>query len=789
MRINKIECEQFAGLHDREYDFENGLNLLIGENESGKSSLVDLMYHLFFQGAIIDGRKDKDFKDRYFPKTTGKIQGDTIDGTIRFETEEGTYKLKKEWSGKDGGAKLTMPDGTTIRDNNKINEVLIEILGYGKGIYDELIFASQRRPQTILQGLLGNSSSESITELSASLTKAVMETGGIAIDNVENEMSEKLGKLDNNWDFSIDMPRDGKKRGITNKWKSQGEILAAYYEKEEISDKQEKARKAEERVEEINTQLSNAKKAFKDGNNKRKRFSEVRTVIETKSTTKSLLEKIRGELSDMENALNEWPANKEKLKKAEKLKADLEKAKNKELYDAVKELKNEEEEQNNKQREIGEIDPQDVKVASDLERDIPKLEAKLQGINLTAKIKKLGSADVNVISAVTGNNTAIEDDCVDISEAVDIVVPGVVDIQLSPKGVDIDSITKDLQDIQKKLKEIYATYSVETYSQLDEKQKNLEETKRTLNDITTKIEATLGDVSWESLERAVKEISDEIRSSKEIEQDIKSLCNGSIDVYIGSLSIVIDQYKSKYQDIGNLSKLIENKNNDVKEINEKLHSAENIPEEFSLIENPEEYDKSLKDSIDQTEKTIEHLGEELFEAEKDLGEKSAEEYDEDYRVAEEIFKNKKDEYFRWKHIFDVFISVKNRLKGNPLEDVEKYFSENLMTMSGGKLVLGTIDDKLNSSIASGNNRLTADILSDGTKDTIALAFRLAILKHLYPDGGCVAVFDDPFTDMDPVRTAHACKLIQDFAENNQVIFITCDKKYKELLKGNVINAQ
>ena len=84
-------------------------------------------------------------------------------------------------------------------------------------------------------------------------------------------------------------------------------------------------------------------------------------------------------------------------------------------------------------------------------------------------------------------------------------------------------------------------------------------------------------------------------------------------------------------------------------------------------------------------------------------------------------------------------------------------------------------------------RLTADILSDGTKDTVALAFRLAVLKHLFPNGGCTTVFDDPFTDMDPTRTEQACQMIQDFAQNNQVIFVSCDDKYKKYLKGNVIS--
>ena len=91
-------------------------------------------------------------------------------------------------------------------------------------------------------------------------------------------------------------------------------------------------------------------------------------------------------------------------------------------------------------------------------------------------------------------------------------------------------------------------------------------------------------------------------------------------------------------------------------------------------------------------------------------------------------------------------------------------------------------------IQSGNNHLTYDILSEGTKDTIGLAFRLAMLEHLFPNGGGLVVFDDPFTEMDEERTKQACHLVQQFADKgNQVIFTTCDNKYRNLLKGTFID--
>ena len=65
MKIQSIQCEQFAGLRDCEARFEDGINLIVGPNEAGKSTLVDLLYQTLFQNASLDKRSDKLFMERY----------------------------------------------------------------------------------------------------------------------------------------------------------------------------------------------------------------------------------------------------------------------------------------------------------------------------------------------------------------------------------------------------------------------------------------------------------------------------------------------------------------------------------------------------------------------------------------------------------------------------------------------------------------------------------------------------------------------------------------------------
>ena len=74
MKIKSVKCGQFAGLRDFEQSFTNGINLVYGKNESGKSTLVNLISRTFFQETKLNKKTDKEFINLYFPKTQDNLQ-------------------------------------------------------------------------------------------------------------------------------------------------------------------------------------------------------------------------------------------------------------------------------------------------------------------------------------------------------------------------------------------------------------------------------------------------------------------------------------------------------------------------------------------------------------------------------------------------------------------------------------------------------------------------------------------------------------------------------------------
>ncbi len=793
MRIKHVECDQFAGLLNKEFDFDEGLNIIVGENESGKSTIVDLIYYLLFKDAKLDGRSDSEFIGRYFPKNISGPQGDVVDGIISFETENGTYKLKKEWEKGEGTCRLILPNGTSIKGKDEIRNVLQDELEYRAGVYSEIVFASQKRNQNAVESILGQKPdvhAETRSDLTSTLTQAALETGGVTIKNIGETIEEKKKNLINHWDWNADAPQGGAaKATYKTPWKKEvGEILKAYYDVDETRSRQADAEKAERDVEESKSKIMKLQADRKTVEDDRLSFKDYKGVLGQLSLLTKSIEDLDKKIKEQTDDFKKWPVISSKM-------ADAAKLQKKQKYAQIHNLFLEAEpvhrlylENQKKFEELIEVDSDDLIRLKDLTRQKQNEESKVAGLNLVAKIKRLGSEEINITSISTGNAISIREGEVQITEAVDISIPGIMEMQLIPQGIDIDTVKQNLISFESKIKALYEKYNVSSLEELDSKSEIYSDTKRNIEILEKDLKRILGDKSWEDIKTANDTVPENTEPEEEIKKQIADLCgNKSLDAFSGGLEATITDYQKKYKDSDSLKTSIE-KLEEEKEANQrKLKSMDDIPEKYRKIEDPERYDSLLEEKIRNFEKQIEDCNRKLEEAVRQLGEKSAEEYTDELQDKEAEFKALKDEYAHWLNIESAFRRLKDQLSGNPAEDIEVKFREYLEILTDGSLKLDSMDEKMSVQLASGTHALSYDILSEGTKDTISLAFRLAMLEHLYPEGNGLAVFDDPFTDMDPKRVEQACKLIQKYAEKNQVIFVTCDDKYNKYLEGNWIS--
>jgi len=87
--------------------------------------------------------------------------------------------------------------------------------------------------------------------------------------------------------------------------------------------------------------------------------------------------------------------------------------------------------------------------------------------------------------------------------------------------------------------------------------------------------------------------------------------------------------------------------------------------------------------------------------------------------------------------------------------------------------------------------LTYELLSHGTKDIVALAWRFALTEYFLKDQTGFILLDDPLVDMDPDRREMASKAIEEFAKEQQVLVMTCHPEHAEKLDnaGKIVEIQ
>lgn len=132
-----------------------------------------------------------------------------------------------------------------------------------------MVFASQKSQANVVEHILNKLDKKALVKqdlVSIIASEGMSSTEGIAPEEIEKIIQEKIDALSGHWDFVNDGP--DKKRGIENKWvQGVGAILEAYYTKAELEGTLQKSELAEKAIDNDNNKINEAKEKLENYKN------------------------------------------------------------------------------------------------------------------------------------------------------------------------------------------------------------------------------------------------------------------------------------------------------------------------------------------------------------------------------------------------------------------------------------------------------------------------------------------------------------------------------------------
>lgn len=144
MKILSLHIDGFGKFHDRDISFEDGLNVVYGKNEAGKSTL-----HTFIKGMLfgIERQRGRASKNDTYSKFQPWTQSGVYEGFLRVECDGEVYRIERRFQ--KGDKRLCVINETSGKEEENTTALLDKLrCGLSETAYDNTISIGQLKCAT-----------------------------------------------------------------------------------------------------------------------------------------------------------------------------------------------------------------------------------------------------------------------------------------------------------------------------------------------------------------------------------------------------------------------------------------------------------------------------------------------------------------------------------------------------------------------------------------------------------------------------------------------------------------
>lgn len=759
MKINALHISAFGGVKNLDLDFQKNFNIIYGDNENGKTTVMSFIKMMFYGTERSSAQLSKNLRKKYTP-----WDNSTMAGSIDFENNGRNYRIERIFGNSNSTDKVTLLDlGLGARETVGA-DIGVKLFGLSPAAFERSIFIGQFG--------FPESNNLAVGELNGKLSNIAL-TGDevVSFDKVYERLSGAKFEL---------MSKSGRTGIYDKNIKLQKQLTD---ELEKSLSTEESVKKAKHTVELLTSEIRDLQ--TKAGALKQQIESEQ--DIRNAEKLKELLN-LKAELDSLTQSLtleNGTVADEMFIRKVEFCLSKIQNIKAK-----ITSKQNENELiKNNLELALNPVSDATPEKASELTKKLSDMQIESDAI--TQEIEALENATpkkpnilwfiLAVIFGALGGGLYLVNPIitfVGIALAVVFIIIGVASIStIKANNSKNQSKILDLKLNQNKLISVMASEkanltainaALNSNTALIEKQKELlkngeselENLKTELENENRVLSELLSHLSQDSDSAEISTLLDSIKQKsarqKELKQninyilkDVGNISYSQAEEKLATLNtntnIDFEAVKSEYdailQDITDRKTQIATLLTEVKAITSSNKNSENIKKELAELNKKIELQKSYADCLDIALTT---LTDSYAEVRQSYGSELE-------KTASKIFSG---------------------LTGNRYD-----------SMSISK----AFDIAVNQTDTFGSKEL--DYLSSGTQDQAYLSLRLALTKLINEDNPLPIILDDSLAQYDDTRTKTALKFLRDYSQNGQILMFTCHNSIvvsSQDLEANVI---
>lgn len=138
MKIKSIYISAFGGLKDKHLDFSDGFNIIYGDNENGKSTVMAFIKMMFYGTERGSAQLSKNPRKKYTP-----WDGSSMAGSVDFELENKNYRIEREFKSSNSTDKVTVTDLDLGEKTAAPPDVGLQIFGLSAAAFERSVFVGQ----------------------------------------------------------------------------------------------------------------------------------------------------------------------------------------------------------------------------------------------------------------------------------------------------------------------------------------------------------------------------------------------------------------------------------------------------------------------------------------------------------------------------------------------------------------------------------------------------------------------------------------------------------------------